>query len=66
MMTDKKSLEIAEKTETRYLDPTNDVAFKKIFSDQDRLKDFLNAVLRLQPGHLIRRSTLYLKKNCLK
>ncbi len=37
----------------RYLDPTNDVAFKKIFSDKDRLKDFLNAILRLPEGQKI-------------
>lgn len=37
----------------RYLDPTNDVAFKKIFSDKERLKDFLNAVLRLEEGSKI-------------
>lgn len=37
----------------RYLDPTNDVAFKKVFSDKGRLKDFLNAILRLQEGHKI-------------
>lgn len=37
----------------RYLDPTNDVAFKKIFSDKERLKDFLNAILRLEEGHKI-------------
>lgn len=31
----------------RYLDPTNDVAFKKIFSDSTRLKSFLNSIMRL-------------------
>lgn len=30
---------------TRYLNPTNDIAFKTIFNDHDRLKDFLNAIL---------------------
>lgn len=35
---------------SRYLDPTNDVAFKKIFSSKERLTDFLNAVLRLEEG----------------
>mgnify|MGYP006348413335 CR=1 FL=1 len=35
---------------SRYLDPTNDVAFKKLFSQKDLLKDFLNAVLRLEEG----------------
>jgi predicted transposase/invertase (TIGR01784 family) len=33
---------------TRYLDPTNDVAFKKIFSDQEILKNFLNGILHLE------------------
>jgi predicted transposase/invertase (TIGR01784 family) len=37
----------------RYLDPTNDVSFKKIFSDKHRLMDFLNAILRLEEGHKI-------------
>ena len=40
---------------TRYLDPTNDVIFKKIFSDKDRLIDFLNAVLRLKEGEKIQK-----------
>jgi predicted transposase/invertase (TIGR01784 family) len=35
---------------SRYLDPTNDVAFKKLFSQKALLKDFLNAVLRLEEG----------------
>lgn len=39
-----------EKMSSRYLDPTNDVAFKKLFSQKDLLKDFLNAVLRLEEG----------------
>jgi predicted transposase/invertase (TIGR01784 family) len=34
----------------RYLDPTNDVAFKKVFRDKGRLKDFLNAILRRPQG----------------
>src|SRR5690242_15618796 len=34
----------------RYLDPTNDVAFKRIFNDKNRLMDFLNAILRLEEG----------------
>jgi len=33
---------------SRYLDPTNDVAFKKVFSDKEILKDFLNGVLHLE------------------
>jgi predicted transposase/invertase (TIGR01784 family) len=33
---------------TRYLDPTNDVAFKKVFSDKEILKDFLNGALHLE------------------
>jgi len=35
---------------SRYLDPTNDVAFKKLFSKKEILKDFLNTVLRLEEG----------------
>ncbi len=35
---------------SRYLDPTNDVAFKKLFTQKDILKDFLNTVLRLEEG----------------
>lgn len=31
----------------RYLDPTNDVAFKKLFSNKDRLINLLNSLLRL-------------------
>lgn len=34
----------------RYLDPTSDVAFKKVFKDKERLKNFLNAVLRRPEG----------------
>ena len=37
----------------RYLDPTNDVAFKRVFSDVARMKDFLNAMLRLPEGKKI-------------
>ena len=33
----------------RYLDPTNDSLFKKIFSDTESLKEFLNAILDLPP-----------------
>jgi predicted transposase/invertase (TIGR01784 family) len=33
---------------SRYLDPTNDVAFKKVFSDKEILKDFLNGTLHLE------------------
>ena len=32
----------------RYLDPTNDSLFKKIFRDLERLKEFINTVLKLQ------------------
>ncbi len=35
---------------SRYLDPTNDVAFKKLFSKKERLIDLLNAVLKLPQG----------------
>lgn len=34
----------------RYLDPTNDVAFKKLFQDKTRLIDLLNNVLKLPAG----------------
>ena len=40
-------------TTQRYLDPTNDVAFKRVFSDANRMKDFLNAMLRLPEGKKI-------------
>ena len=32
---------------TKYLDPTNDVAFKKVFEDKTRLMSFLNSILKL-------------------
>jgi predicted transposase/invertase (TIGR01784 family) len=42
-------VDLEEQTEIqamqRYLDPTNDVAFKRIFSHKDRIMDFLNAIL---------------------
>ncbi|CAK6516512.1 Rpn family recombination-promoting nuclease/putative transposase [Rickettsia helvetica] len=31
----------------RYLDPTNDIAFKKLFTDKTRLLSFLNNIMRL-------------------
>ncbi|HJD55829.1 MAG TPA: Rpn family recombination-promoting nuclease/putative transposase [Rickettsia endosymbiont of Pyrocoelia pectoralis] len=34
----------------RYLDPTNDSLFKKIFRDLEKLKEFINAVLKLPDG----------------
>lgn len=34
----------------RYLDPTNDVAFKKLFSKKERLMDLLNSILMLKEG----------------
>ncbi|WP_209445200.1 hypothetical protein [Rickettsia fournieri] len=34
----------------RYLDPTNDSVFKKIFRDLERFKEFINAVLALPEG----------------
>lgn len=37
----------------RYLDATNDVAFKKVFSDYEILRDFLNSILRLPEGKKI-------------
>jgi len=32
----------------RYLDPTNDVAFKRVFENKTRLMSFLNSILRLE------------------
>lgn len=37
----------------RYLDPKNDVAFKKLFSNKDRLINLLNAILKLTVGNKI-------------
>lgn len=37
----------------RYLDPTNDFAFKKLFSEKERLIGFLNSILRLPEGYRI-------------
>mgnify|MGYP006167459339 CR=1 FL=1 len=37
----------------RYLDPKNDVAFKKLFSNKERLISLLNAILKLSDGHKI-------------
>ncbi|WP_017443284.1 hypothetical protein [Rickettsia gravesii] len=34
----------------RYLDPTNDSVFKKIFRDLEKFKEFINAVLELPEG----------------
>lgn len=34
----------------RYLDPTNDVAFKKLFSDKNKLISLLNSILSLNEG----------------
>ncbi|WP_425360417.1 MULTISPECIES: Rpn family recombination-promoting nuclease/putative transposase [unclassified Candidatus Tisiphia] len=38
----------------KYLDPTNDSLFKKIFSDLERLKEFLNSILDLPEKHRIK------------
>ncbi|HJD67955.1 MAG TPA: Rpn family recombination-promoting nuclease/putative transposase [Rickettsia endosymbiont of Bembidion lapponicum] len=38
----------------RYLDPTNDSLFKKIFSDIERLKEFINSILDLPEGYRIK------------
>ncbi|MGX6960445.1 MAG: Rpn family recombination-promoting nuclease/putative transposase [Rickettsia endosymbiont of Pentastiridius leporinus] len=38
----------------RYLDPTNDSLFKKIFGDIERLKEFINSVLALPDGYKIK------------
>ena len=37
----------------RYLDATNDVAFKKVFSNKEILIDFLNSMLHLTEGNKI-------------
>ena len=42
----------------RYLDATNDVAFVKIFKNENRLRGFLNATLRLEAGARIQKITL--------
>jgi len=34
----------------RYLDPTNDIAFQKVFQHKEILKDFLNTILRRPKG----------------
>jgi hypothetical protein len=39
---------------TRYLDPTNDSLFKKIFGDVERLKEFINSILDLPPEYMIK------------
>lgn len=39
----------------RYLDPTNDVAFKKLFGSEELLISFLNATLDLKVGHKIKK-----------
>jgi predicted transposase/invertase (TIGR01784 family) len=39
---------------TRYLDATNDVAFKKLFSNKNRLIDLLNSILKLSEGNRIK------------
>ncbi len=38
---------------SRYLDATNDVAFKKVFSNKEILEDLLNSILRLPEGKKI-------------
>jgi hypothetical protein len=38
----------------RYLDATNDVAFKKLFSNKDRLINLLNSILKLLEGNRIK------------
>ena len=38
----------------RYLNPTNDTAFKKVFSDAEVLKDFINVILDLPNGMRIK------------
>ncbi len=38
----------------RYLDPTNDVAFKKLFNNKERLINLLNSILKLSEGSRIK------------
>jgi len=38
----------------RYLDPTNDVAFKKLFNKKERLINLLNSILKLTVGARIK------------
>lgn len=38
----------------RYLDPTNDVAFKKLFNNKERLINLLNSILKLTEGNRIK------------
>ena len=38
---------------TRYLDPTNDFTFKRVFCDKNRLINFLNAIMKLPEGFRI-------------
>ena len=38
----------------RYLNPTNDFAFKKLFSNKDRLINLLNSILKLSEGNRIK------------
>jgi predicted transposase/invertase (TIGR01784 family) len=40
-------------TTSKYLSPTNDVAFKKVFSDPKRLMHFLNPIMRLSESEKI-------------
>ena len=49
---------------SRYFDPTNDFSFKKIFSNEARLKDFLNVMLDL-PDALKIVSITYLPTNTI-
>ena len=37
----------------KYLDPTNDFAFKRVFADKARLMNFLNALMELPKEHQI-------------
>lgn len=39
----------------RYLDPRNDYAFRKIFSDEPSLKDFINRILNLSGKNKIKK-----------
>lgn len=49
-----RHIRASSKPMQRYLDPTNDVGFKKVFGDKERLRDFLNCILRLPAGKQIK------------
>ncbi len=61
--TKKQSTTQQEATEptSKYLKPTTDIAFKKLFGTQERAnltKDFLNSILEKKAGELITKLTI--------